>query len=72
MVNPKPNQGKWTVTALLKRIIEEGDGEMPVEDLLSYMKQRGYLKEPLRQRLEYLGVEVVDGQARVRRLVGPG
>jgi len=40
-------------------------GEMPIEDLLTQMSQRGYLKEPLRRSLRLLNVEVIDGKARI-------
>jgi len=56
-------RGKWTIKRILKSVIQANGGEMPVEDLLNKMIQRGYLKEPLRQRLEALDVEVVDGKA---------
>jgi len=58
-------RGKWTIKRILKSVIQANGGEMPVEDLLNKMIQRGYLKEPLRQRLEALDVEVVDGKARL-------
>ncbi|GAG69577.1 unnamed protein product [marine sediment metagenome] len=59
-------RGKWTIKRILKSIIQANGGEMPVEDLLNKMNQRGYLKEPLRQRLEALDVDVVDGKVRLR------
>ena len=59
-------RGKWTIKRILKSIIQSNGGEMPVEDLLNKMNQRGYLKEPLRQRLEALDVEVVNGKARLK------
>ncbi len=58
-------RGKWTIKRVLKSVIQANGGEMSVEDLLNKMNQRGYLKEPLRQRLEVLDVEVVDGKARL-------
>lgn len=61
-----PLQGKWTVNRLLKRAIEANGGEMPVEDLLEHMSNLGYMKEPLRDRLRFLDVDVVDGVARLR------
>ena len=60
-----PYKGKWTLTRLVKREIEHNGGEMPVEDLLNQMSQRGYLKEPLRRNLRLLDVEVTDGMARL-------
>ncbi len=60
-----PYKGKWTLTRLVKREIEHNGGEMPVEDLLTRMSQRGYLKEPLRRSLRLLDVEVIDGMARI-------
>ena len=65
MSHPKwdTGRGKWTIKRILKSVIQANGGEMPVEDLLNKMIQRGYLKEPLRQRLEALDVEVVDGKA---------
>jgi len=67
MSHPKwdTGRGKWTIKRILKSVIQANGGEMPVEDLLNKMSQRGYLKEPLRQRLEALDVEVVDGKARL-------
>jgi len=50
----------------LKSIIQANDDEMPVEDLLQKMSQRGYLKEPLRRSLEALDVDVINGMARLR------
>lgn len=58
-------RGKWTTKRILKSVIQANGGEMPVEDLLEHMSKQGYLKEPLRQRLEALDVEVVDGKARL-------
>ena len=67
MSHPKwdTGRGKWTIKRILKSVIQANGGEMPVEDLLNKMSQRGYLKEPLRQRLEALDVEVVDCKARL-------
>lgn len=67
MSHPKwdTGRGKWTIKRILKSVIQANGGEMPVEDLLNKMSQRGYLKEPLRQRLEALDVEVVEGKARL-------
>uniref|UniRef100_A0A6M3MFK3 Uncharacterized protein n=1 Tax=viral metagenome TaxID=1070528 RepID=A0A6M3MFK3_9ZZZZ len=59
-------RGKWTIKKVLKNVIQANGGEMPVEDLLAQMSQRGYLKEPLRRSLEALDVEVTDGVARLR------
>ncbi len=64
--NYNPHQGKWTLTRLMRREIKRNGGEMPLEDLLSQMRQRGYLKGPLRAGLEALDVEVIDGTARLR------
>ncbi len=61
-----PFKGKWTLSKLVKREIEHNGGEMPVEDLLQKMRQRGYLTGPLRDSLEALDVEVIDGTARMR------
>jgi len=66
MSKHNPFRGKWTLKRVLKREIEYNGGEMPVEDLLNEMSQRGYLKEPLRRRLRLLDVEVIDGMARMR------
>ncbi len=66
MSKHNPFQGKWTITKKLKGIIKSNGGEMPVEDLLNQMSQRGYLKGPLRHSLEALDVEVKDGVARMR------
>ena len=66
MSKHNPFRGKWTIKRVLKREIEYNGGEMPVEDLLNEMSQRGYLKEPLRRRLRLLDVEVIDGKARMR------
>lgn len=60
-----PLRGKWTVNRLVKRELEVNDGEMHVEDLLDHMQQLGYLKEPLRRRLKFLDVEIVDGMVRI-------
>lgn len=67
MSHPKwdTGRGKWTIKRILKSVIQANGGEMPVEDLLNKMSQRGYLKEPLRQRLEALDVDVVGGLARL-------
>ena len=59
-------RGKWTIKRILKSVIQANGGEMPIEDLLNKMSQRGYLKEPLRQRLEALDVEVVNGKAKLK------
>jgi len=61
-----PFKGKWTLAKLVKREIDHNGGEMPVEDLLNKMRQRGYLKGPVRDGLEALDVEVIDGKARMR------
>ena len=66
MSKHNPFRGKWTLKRVLKREIEYNGGEMPVEDLLNQLSQRGYLKEPLRRRLRLLDVEVIDGMARMR------
>ncbi|MBA7697154.1 hypothetical protein ES703_105813 [subsurface metagenome] len=66
MSKHNPFRGKWTLKRVLKREIEYYGGEMPVEDLLNQLSQRGYLKEPLRRRLRLLDVEVIDGMARMR------
>ena len=66
MSKHNPFRGKWTLKRVLKREIEYNGGEIPVEDLLNEMSQRGYLKEPLRRRLRLLDVEVIDGKARMR------
>ena len=58
-------RGRWTIKRILKSVIQANGGEMPVEDLLNKMNKRGYLKEPLRQRLDALDVEVIDGKARM-------
>jgi len=60
-----PHKGKWTLTQLVKKEIKHNGGEMPIEDLLTQMSQRGYLKEPLRRSLRLLNVEVIDGKARI-------
>lgn len=61
-----PHKGKWTTKRLIKKEIEVNGGEMFLEDLLDYMKNLGYMKEPLRNRLNFLDVEVVDGRAILR------
>ncbi len=61
-----PFKGKWTLSKLVKREIEHNGGEIPVEDLLQKMRQRGYLKGALRDGLEALDVEVINGMARMR------
>ena len=59
-------RGKWTIKKILSSVIEANGGEMPVEELLTHMKKRGYLKESLRRQLEALDVKVVGGMARLR------
>jgi len=66
MSKHNPFRGKWTLKRILKRELEYNGGEMPVEDLLNKMSQRGFLKGPLREGLEALEIEVIDGMARLR------
>ena len=64
--NHNPTQGKWTLTRLVKREIKHHGGEMPLEDLLRNLGERGYFIGSLRQSLKALDIEVVDGKARMR------
>lgn len=61
-----PYKGRWTTKRLIKKEIEANGGEMSVEDLLDHMKRLGYMKEPLRERLRVLEVDVVEGRVRLR------
>jgi len=60
-----PFIGKSTIYNLIKSKIDVEGGEMPLEDLLTYLSKQGYLKEPTRQVLKALGIEVIDGKARL-------
>ena len=59
-------RGKWSLRRLIKDTIQASGGEMPVEDLLEYLRNHGYMKEMIRTRLHLLDVVVVDGKARLR------
>lgn len=61
-----PYPGKWPLIQIVKEQIEANGGEMPLEDLLDHLGKRGYFKEALRRRLKNLGIEVIDGKARLR------
>ena len=64
--NHNPTQGKWTLTRLVRREIKHHGGEMPLEDLLRNLSERGYHTGPLIRNLKALDVEVTDGTARLR------
>jgi len=59
-------RGKWSLKRLIKETIQTSEGEMPLEELLEYLKKQGYMPEMIRTRLHLLDVEVVDGKARLQ------
>ena len=61
-----PHRGKWSLRRRIKETIQASGGEMPLEELLEYLGQQGYMKEMIRTRLHLLDVVVVDGKARLR------
>ncbi|GAG80203.1 unnamed protein product [marine sediment metagenome] len=61
-----PLIGKSTIYNLIKGKIEAEGGEVPLKDLLDYLGKQGYFKEALQPRLKDLGIDVIDGKARLR------
>lgn len=61
-----PYKGKWTMQRIVKEKIQASGGELPLEDLLGYLHELGYHRGSVRSRLRPLGVEVLDGMARLR------
>ncbi len=58
--------GKGSLRRLIKETIQTNGGEMPLEELLEYLRKKGYMKETIRPRLHLLDIEVVDGKVRLK------
>ena len=59
-------RGKGSLRRLIKKTLQTNEGEMPLEELLEYLRKKGYMKETIRPRLHLLDIEVVDGKVRLK------